>query len=50
MDFLGDIPLDSQICADADAGKPTVVANPRGPQAEAFENIATKLASKLGLQ
>lgn len=38
--LLGDIPLHPSICTDADAGKPTIVANPDGPQAEAFNHIA----------
>jgi ATP-binding protein involved in chromosome partitioning len=38
--FLGDIPLQSQIASDADVGKPTVVAEPDSPRAEAFVKIA----------
>lgn len=47
--FLGDIPLHPSICSDADAGKPTLVANPDGPQAKAFTVIAQELASELRL-
>ncbi|KAK4549329.1 hypothetical protein LTR36_006326 [Oleoguttula mirabilis] len=50
INLLGDIPLDAQICRDADNGKPTVVASPEGSQAQAFTNIAAELASKLGIK
>jgi len=49
IELLGDIPLHPSICSDADAGKPTVVANPESPQAKAFIKIAQSIASKLGL-
>lgn len=49
LPLLGDIPLHAQICSDADAGKPTVVASPDSPQAKAFVNVAQQLISKLGL-
>ncbi|RMY64751.1 hypothetical protein D0863_09588 [Hortaea werneckii] len=49
VNLLGDIPLHPQICSDADTGKPTVVANPEGPQAQAFSKIAQELISKLNL-
>ena len=45
--LLGDIPLHPQICTDADAGKPTVVASPDGPQAEAFRLIADQIAASV---
>ena len=47
--LLGDIPLHSQICADADAGRPTVVSHPDGVQAEAFRRIAGQLLTLLDL-
>ncbi|KAI7230960.1 P-loop containing nucleoside triphosphate hydrolase protein [Hortaea werneckii] len=49
VNLLGDIPLHPQICSDADTGKPTVVANPEAPQAQAFSKIAQELISKLNL-
>lgn len=45
--FLGDIPLHPDICASADTGKPTVVANPDTPQAQSFDEIAKIIASSL---
>ena len=49
LELLGDVPLHAQICADADAGKPTVVGSPGGPQAEAFTKLAQGLKTKLNL-
>jgi ATP-binding protein involved in chromosome partitioning len=43
--FLGEIPLDPEIRADGDAGKPIVEANPDSPQTKAFINIAQKMAA-----
>jgi ATP-binding protein involved in chromosome partitioning len=50
IQLLGDIPLHPQICRDADAGKPTVVANPESPQAPAFTKIMERLHTELGLR
>ena len=50
MNLLGDIPLHSQICKDADAGRPTVVANPDGAQAQAFKRIADQLKMDLSIR
>ena len=47
--LLGDIPLHPNICTDADAGKPTVVAQPGSPQAEAFTAIGKRLMLDLGI-
>jgi ATP-binding protein involved in chromosome partitioning len=47
--LLGDIPLHPEICTDADAGMPTVVAKPSSPQAEAFTAIARQLKLDLGI-
>ncbi|KAF1818294.1 P-loop containing nucleoside triphosphate hydrolase protein [Dissoconium aciculare CBS 342.82] len=41
--FLGEIPLNASICADADVGKPTMVASPESPSAEAFMAVAEKV-------
>ncbi|EME49125.1 hypothetical protein DOTSEDRAFT_163206 [Dothistroma septosporum NZE10] len=49
LDLLGDIALDGQICSDADAGRPTVIAHPESAQAAAFSSIAQALAAKLNL-
>jgi ATP-binding protein involved in chromosome partitioning len=52
VDFLGDIPLDAQVCEDADRGMPTVVAEEsveRSARREAFLGVAEQVARKIGL-
>ena len=49
VNFMGDIPLHSQIAKDADAGKPTVVADPTGKQSRAFFDLATQVQTFLGI-
>lgn len=52
VDFLGDVPLDPNICADADRGMPTVVAEEASGQmvnTQYYETIAAKVARKIGL-
>ena len=49
LNLLGDIPLHSNICSDADRGKPTVVAEPESERAKIFMNIANSLAETLGI-
>ncbi|KAJ6125753.1 hypothetical protein N7523_003373 [Penicillium sp. IBT 18751x] len=52
VDFLGDIPLDAQVCEDADRGMPTVVAEEsaeRSGRRQAFLNVAEQVAKKIGL-
>lgn len=47
--LLCDVPLDASICADADRGRPTVVALPDSPQAVTFTSLAAQLAADLEL-
>ncbi|KIV82826.1 hypothetical protein PV11_04899 [Exophiala sideris] len=52
VDFLGDVPLDPNICADADRGMPTVVAEEasgKKVKSQYYERIAEKVARKIGL-
>ncbi|OQE32173.1 hypothetical protein PENSTE_c001G05900 [Penicillium steckii] len=52
VDFLGDIPLDAQVCEDADRGMPTVVAEEtaeRSARRQAFLDVAEQVARKIGL-
>lgn len=52
VDFLGNIPLDAQICRDADRGVPTVVAEQisgRKINSPYYDAIAQKVAEKIGL-
>lgn len=44
--FLGDVPLDAEICADADRGRPTVVAR-AGPLTDAYRQVAEKVYKSL---
>ena len=45
--FLGRVPIDPVIRAGGDTGNPIVVAKPDSPQAQAFREIAAKLAAAL---
>ena len=52
VDFLGDIPLDAKICADADRGMPTIVAEEAvGVRVNTgyYEQVAELVAKKIGL-
>lgn len=46
--FLGRIPLDPAIVEGGDAGVPVVVSQPQGPHAEAFREIARRVAEDAG--
>lgn len=41
--YLGNIPIDPQICNDSDNGVPFTVANPAAPSAKAFKEIVEKI-------
>ncbi len=47
MDFLGAVPLVMAIRETSDSGKPVMVSNPTGPEAEAFRAIALKVAAAM---
>jgi len=47
IDFLGRLPLTMAIREQADAGKPTVIADPEGPIAAVYKDIARKIAIKV---
>ena len=42
--FLGALPLTMSIREQADSGRPTVVAEPEGPVAQIYQQIARKIA------
>jgi ATP-binding protein involved in chromosome partitioning len=44
VDVLGSLPLDINIREQADSGRPTVVADPDGPVAEKYKQIARRVA------
>jgi ATP-binding protein involved in chromosome partitioning len=47
VDFLGEIPLDLAIREQTDAGRPPVVAEPDGAQAQAYLQLARLVLAKL---
>ncbi|MFC7299982.1 iron-sulfur cluster carrier protein ApbC [Herminiimonas aquatilis] len=47
VDFLGALPLTMSIRQQADSGKPTVIADPDGPIADIYKQIARKIAIKV---
>ena len=47
IDFLGALPLTMAIREQADAGRPTVVADPEGQVAAVYKQIARKVAVKI---
>ena len=50
VDLLGSLPLDIRIREQADGGHPTVVADPDGPIAAAYRDIARHATAKLAQQ
>ncbi len=50
LGYLGGIPLDIRIRVDSDGGKPTVVADPDGPIASVYRDIARRAAARLAGQ
>ncbi len=47
--FFGTIPLDAQVRAGGDAGKPVVIENPASPAAMALRNISELIAAKISV-
>jgi len=50
VEVLGSLPLDIRIREQADSGKPTVVADADGPLAQAYREIARKVAARIARQ
>ena len=50
VDLLGSLPLDIRIREQADSGNPTVTADPGGPIARIYLEIARKMAGKIATQ
>ncbi|HIJ84425.1 MAG TPA: iron-sulfur cluster carrier protein ApbC [Magnetococcales bacterium] len=50
LEFLGDIPLDGAIRADADAGTPIMIAHPDSPQTQKYREIAARIAAIIATQ
>lgn len=47
IEYLGGLPLDIRIREQADSGRPTVVADPDGPLADTYRQIARRMAVKI---
>jgi ATP-binding protein involved in chromosome partitioning len=47
VDFLAEIPLDLEVRATSDAGRPIVVSDPRSPIAETYRQLAMTVRDKL---
>jgi ATP-binding protein involved in chromosome partitioning len=47
VEYLGGLPLDIRIREQADSGRPTVVADPDGAIAQAYKQIARRIAVKI---
>jgi ATP-binding protein involved in chromosome partitioning len=47
VEYLGGLPLDIRIREQTDSGRPTVVAEPDGPIADAYRRIARRVAIKI---
>jgi len=49
VDFLGEVPIDSQIVSGGDAGRPIVVEAPESGAARAFTELADQIVRKLAV-
>lgn len=49
VNFLGEIPLDTEVRVGGDTGKPIVVGNPESPVAQAFKETASKIAARISV-
>lgn len=49
-EWLGRLPLARTIREQTDSGRPTVVADPDGPEAQAYRKIARRLAARVATQ
>ena len=49
-DFLGSLPLNTNIRIDVDEGTPTVIKNPDSETTKIYSEIAIKIAAKLSMQ
>lgn len=47
--FLGTIPIDPEVRAGGDSGKPVIVENPKSPAASALRSIAEQIAAKVSV-
>jgi len=50
VELLGSLPLDLRIREQTDSGEPSVIAEPDGPHAKAYRQIARRMAALLAIQ
>ncbi|CAG8527074.1 27914_t:CDS:2 [Dentiscutata erythropus] len=50
LDYLGDIPLDTDICELSDFGTPVVVTKPDSFNAQCYKEVAKKIMNKINLK
>lgn len=50
LDYLGDIPLDADICELSDFGTPVVVTKPDSFNAQCYKEVAKKIMNKINLE
>jgi ATP-binding protein involved in chromosome partitioning len=48
--FLGEVPIDTRVRSGGDEGQPIVVAAPEAPAAQAFVDVAGKVAAQISIQ
>jgi ATP-binding protein involved in chromosome partitioning len=48
--FLGEVPIDTRVRAGGDEGSPIVAAAPEAPAAEAFLDLASRVAAQVSIQ
>jgi len=48
--FLGEIPLDGDVCEGGDDGRPILLRNPKSPAAEVFRRVAHNLAGRVSVE
>jgi len=48
--FLGEIPLDGELCEGGDDGRPILLRNPQSPVAEVFRRVAQTLAGRVSVE
>jgi ATP-binding protein involved in chromosome partitioning len=48
--FLGEIPLDGDLCEGGDDGRPILLRNPQSPVAEVFRRVAGNLAGRVSVE
>jgi ATP-binding protein involved in chromosome partitioning len=48
--FLGEVPIDTRVRSGGDTGQPIVAAAPEAPAAQAFAEVAGKVAAQVSVQ